>query len=120
MTTLGVSREHTNGRIGMSCIRSKWSGNVPVSTLQRYHGGCNAGKSQHRDCLAAIHRYCMATLGGNRFAGTSLEVPSSSTLYVKCFETPCKEHVRNDVLAAQHSGCTFPNSDSDNCYAVER
>ena len=118
MTTLGVSREHTNGRIGMSCIQSRWSGNVPISTLQRHHSNCNAGKSQHRDCLAAIHRYCQATLGGTQFAGTSQEVPSSSALYVKCFQTPRKEHVRHDVLASRHGGCTFPNSDSDNCYAA--
>ena len=118
MTTLGVSREHINDRIGMSCVRSRWSGNVAISTLQSHHGGCNAGKSQHRDCLAAIHRYCKATLGGSQFAGTSQEIPSSNALYVKCFETPRKEHVRHDVLAARHSGCRFPSSDSDNCYAA--
>ena len=118
MITLGVSREHINGRIGISCIQSRWSGNVPISTLQSYRSGCNAGKSQHRDCLAAIHRYCQATLGGTQFAGTSQEVPSSRALYIKCFQTPRKEHVHHNVLAARHSRCTYPNSDSDNCYAA--
>ena len=116
MTTLGVSREHINGRIGMSCIRSQWSGNVPISTLQQHHSGCTASKSQHRDCLAAIHRYCQATLGGTQYAGTSQEV--GSALYVKCFQTPRKETVRHDVLSSRHSGCTFPNSDSDNCFSA--
>ena len=37
---------------------------------------------------------------------------------MKCFETPRKEHMRLDVLAARHSSCTFPNSDSDYCYAA--
>ena len=118
MTTLGVSRELGNSRITISCIHACWSGNVPISTLQQHHGGCTASKSQHRDCLAAIHCYCKATLGGTKYAGASQEVPPNNVLYVKCFETPHKEHVRLDVLAARHSSCTFPNSDPDYCYAA--
>ena len=62
MTTLGVSREVGIDRIDMSCIHSQWSGDVSITTLQRHHSGCTSGKSQHRDCLSAIHRYCTATL----------------------------------------------------------
>ena len=113
-----MSREHGNGRIVMSCVHSHWSGNVPISTLRGYHASCNSWTlSQHRDCLAAIHRYCKATLGSN-FAGTSQEVPSSNSLYVKCFESSRKEHVSHAVLRAKHGGCRYPHSHSDNCYAA--
>ena len=117
MTTLGVSREHTNGRIGMSCIRSKLSRNVPIRTLQGYHSGCTVGKSQHRDCLSAIHRYCQHVLGP-QFAGTSQEIPGHDSLLVKCFASPRKERVHHNVLSTQHSGCTLPYSDSNTCYSA--
>lgn len=117
MTTLGVSREVGIDRIGMSCIRSRWSGDVSITTLQRYHARCTSGKSQHRDCLSAIHRYCNATLGSN-FAGTSQEVLPLNNLYVKCFQSPRKELVSHAVLQSHHSGCVFPNSDSDFCYSA--
>ena len=117
--TLGVSRERTTGIISMSCVRSAWSGNVPIITLAQYNGGCtHAWKSQHHDCLTAIHKYCMDKLGGRRYAGTSQEVPSGNALYVKCFESPRKERVREEALAAKHGGCTLFTWDMESCYAA--
>ena len=113
ITTLGVSRENINDIIGVSCVRSQWSRNVSISTLQGYHAYCTMARTQHRHCLAAVHRYCRDVLGGMQFAGTSQEVGHDSLL-VKCFESPHKEHVRHDVL---HNGCN-PSSHSDHCYAA--
>lgn len=124
-TTLGVSREHRNGVIDMSCIRSLWSGNVEISALQRYHGPCSKSKSQHRDCLAAIHRWCTATIadiyeGKYTAGGMSQGVPQSNSLDIACFKTPRKERVRWSVLAKLHSPCNIRGSpsDSDNCFAA--
>ena len=103
----------------MSCVRSVWTGNVPISTLAEYNGWCNsASKSQHRDCLSAIHKFCKDKLGGRRYAGTSQEVPSRDALYVGCFESPRKERVCEDVLTAKHGGCKLSTWDTDDCYAA--
>ena len=123
MTTLGVSLENTyedGGKIGVDCIRSQWSGSVPIVNLQQYHSGCTFSKSQHRHCLSAVHRFCKATLGGEQFAGISQEalILPGTKLFVKCFETPRKEHVRGDVLATHQTNCRLPDSDSDACFSA--
>ena len=80
MSTLGVSREVTDGRIGISCIKSLVWQNVPFNTLQSFHGGCDLSKTQDRACLAAIHRFCINTLDGYQYAGIAQEVPSTTCL----------------------------------------
>ena len=114
--TLGVSREYGNGRIGVSCIRSQLIETVPESTLQQYDGGCTRSKSHRRNCLSAIHRYCIATLDGYQYGGISQEVPSPPNLLIKCFQASHKDLVPQDVLASFNSGCT--NSDSDDCFSA--
>ena len=113
---MGISREHANQRIGMSCLRPHWGGDVSISELRRHHGGCSLHKSQHRDCLAAIHRYCKSRFG-SAFAGMSQEV-GHGVLGVRCFRSTRKESVPVTVLRQHHYWCTFPNSDSDNCFAA--
>ena len=114
----GVSREHKKNVIGMSCVRSESMRRVHIRTLQRYHGACNTvTKNQHRDCLAAIHRYCMKSFGGNA-AGISQEIPSSTYLYIACFRSPKKQHVPFSQLNELQPECRFPYSDSDNCFAA--
>ena len=113
---MGISREHTNQRIGMSCLRAHWGGDVHISELQRHHGGCTLQKSQHRDCLAAIHRYCTSKFG-SAFAGMSQEV-GNGVLGVRCFRSTRKQSVPVAALQRRHRWCTFPNSDSDNCFAA--
>lgn len=113
---MGISREHINQRIGMSCLRPHWGGDVSISELRQHHGGCSLHKSQHRDCLAAIHRYCSSRFG-SRFAGMSQEV-GNGVLGVRCFRSTRKESVAVNVLQHHHRGCTFPNSDSGPCFAA--
>ena len=113
---IGISREHRDLRIGMSCLRAHWSGDVSIGELRRHHSWCSLQKSQHRDCLAAIHRYCAARFGRD-FAGISQEV-GNGVLGVRCFRSTRKESVRADVLRSHHHLCTYPNSDSDNCFAA--
>lgn len=113
---MGISREHINQRIGMSCLRPHWGGDVSISELRQHHGGCSLHKSQHRDCLAAIHRYCSSRFG-SRFAGMSQEV-GNGVLGVRCFRSTRKESVAVTVLQHHHRGCTFPNSDSGPCFAA--
>ena len=118
MKTFGVSREHKNNVIGMSCVNSVQMSSVYIRTLQRYHSACNTvSKSQHRDCLAAIHRYCKKKYGSNA-AGISQEIPSSRYLYVACFRSPKKQHVPFNQLNQLHPDCKFPYSDSDHCFAA--
>lgn len=117
-TTLGVSREHTDNRIGMSCVKSHWAGNTSIHTLANYHEYCNTvEKSQHRDCLSAIHGFCVKAFGHN-YAGFSQGIVSSEILHVHCFRVTHKEDVRHDVLQALHPNCQFPDSHSDNCFAA--
>ena len=114
--SIGISREHTNYRIGLSCITSHWNGNVLVHELRRFHGGCQLHGSQGSHCLAATHRFCTGRFG-NDFAGISQEV-GPNFFKVNCFRTARKENVRLGVLTALHSGCTFPNSYSPACFAA--
>lgn len=118
MTTLGVSRENGPHRIGMSCVRARWAANVHINTLRRIHGGCNTvHKSQHRDCLSAIHRFCAKHFGHNH-AGISQGVVTGHLIPVACFALTRKENVRHSVLRAMHPNCKFPNSHSDSCFAA--
>ena len=116
--TLGVSREQQPDVIGMSCVRSENNQVVRIDTLKEYHPECNTiAKSQHRDCLSAIHRFCMAKFG-NSYAGMSQEIPSTESLYVACFQSPKKKHVPFKDLAALHDECKFPISDTSVCFAA--
>ena len=60
----------------------------------------------------------MEKLGGRRYAGTSQEVTSGNALYIKCFESPRKERVREDVLTAKHGGCKLSTWETDDRYAA--
>ena len=114
--TLGVSRKQRPDVIGMSCVRSENNQVVRIDTLNEYHSECNTiSKSQHRDCLSAIHRFCMAKFG-NSYAGMSLEIPSTESLYVACFQSPKKRLVPFRDLTALNGDCKFPNSDSSACF----
>lgn len=113
---IGISREHRDQRIGTSCVQAHWSGDVSIAELQRHHYGCTIHKSQHKDCLAAIHRYCVAKFG-QTFAGMSQEV-GNGVLGVRCFRSTRKESVSAAVLRSHHQWCTYPNSDSDTCFAA--
>lgn len=113
---MGISREHANQHIGMSCVQAHWGGDVSISVLQRHHGGCTLHKSQHRDCLAAIHRYCTSRFG-SAFAGMSQEV-GNGVLGVRCFRSTRKESVSVTILQQRHRWCLYPNSDSDYCFAA--
>ncbi len=115
--SIGVSREHSNGRVGLSCVQAHWKGDVTIQDLSRIHGGCNtAAKAQHRDCLSAIHNYCIRRFGQD-FAGISQEVPSAHRLYIGCFRAAFKEFVPVNVMTSLHAYCRFPASESDNCFA---
>ena len=113
---MGISREHTNQRIGMSCLQAHWGGDVRISVLQRHHSGCTLQRSQHRDCLAAIHRYCTSRFG-SVFAGMSQEV-GHGVLGVRCFRSTRKQSVSATILQQRHRWCVYPNSDSDRCFAA--
>ena len=115
--TIGISREHINERIGMSCVKASWYGDVLVSDLQKYHAGCTLFKSQHRDCLSAIHRYCIDRLHSNYAAGISQEV-GTNVLGIGCFIAIHVEDVMHSVLTNLHPDCIFPNSDSHRCFAA--
>ena len=117
--TLGVSREHVNNIIGMSCVRSELKWQVKMNILQQKHDQCNTvSKSQSADCLAAIHRYCMEKLRDDKAAGISQEIPAHSHLTVACFISPKKQHVSFNVLGSLLSTCKSSNSASDNCFAA--
>ena len=118
--TLGVSRELQPGVIGMSCVRSELDEVVRIDTLQKYHPECNTvSKSQHRDCLSAIHRFCMARFGNSvEYAGMSQEIPSTESLYVACFRSSKKRHVPIGDLTELHGGCKYPASDTSDCFAA--
>ena len=48
--SIGVSREHSNNRVGLSCIRAHWKGNVMIGELRVIHRGCNSvQRAQYRD-----------------------------------------------------------------------
>ena len=115
--TMGISREHINERIGMSCVKASWYGNVLVSDLQKYHTGCTLSKSQHLDCLSAIHRYCVDHLDSNYAAGISQEV-GINVLHIHCFMATHVENVIHSVLTNLVPDCIFPNSDSPPCFSA--
>ena len=114
--TLGISREHINRRIHLSCVKSHWKGLVQIGDLSSVHSGCNIHKTQHRDCLSASHRFCTNRFGGDK-AGIIQEV-RQGIVELHCFTTTRKETVRHDVLRNLNPGCQFPNSDSDSCFSA--
>lgn len=116
MTTLGVSRENINHRIGTSCIKSHWAGHVNINDIRRLHGGCNLHKSQHRDCLAATHRYCWKKFGQG-YAGISQEV-GRDFFEIHCFQVARKEAVRWQVLNRFVPSCRYPKSDFSTCFSA--
>ena len=115
--TIGISREDNNDHIGMSCVKTSWYGDVLVSDLQKYHAGCTLSKSQHRNCLSAIHRYCIDHLDSNYAAGISQEV-GNNVFTIHCFIATHVENVIHNVLTNLHSGCIFPTSDSPQCFSA--
>ncbi len=120
VTHFGVSQEAANGQIGMACVPTKWYGDVSINTLTKYNSGCSIMKSQHRDCLSAMHQFCEDQHGSGPdtpVAGISQEV-GNGVLQVHCFEASHMEHVSNDVLQHQHPGCPKENSDSADCFAA--
>jgi hypothetical protein len=104
--TLGVSKEHLPGKISISCIKAEWSDYVAMETLQKHEKHCTQKHgSQGRHCLAAIHRFCQATLGAN-YAGTSQEVnENNEEIFVQCFEPVRKEIVLHDTLKDYDHSC---------------
>ena len=107
--TLGVPKEHQSGKIRISCIEAEWSNYVTEEKLQEHEEYCTIKHgSQGRHCLAAIHRFCQATLGrnGTAYAGISQEVNErSGKMYVQCFLSPRKELVLHDTLADYDDSC---------------
>ena len=117
ISRLGVSQEAANGAIAMACVRAEWSGIVTINTLKQYNSGCSkVGKSQHRDCLSAIHQYCRDHHHPSD-AGISQE-EGDDVLGVYCFKSSKMETVSNDVLKHKHPGCTYKKSDSAACFAA--
>ena len=126
--TLGVSQNHTSDKIFMSCVKSEWSGWVPIHDLQKYEKECTVERgSQCRHCLAATHRFCKDALGSDDSAGISQKVVLNA-FYVQCFKSPRKELVRHDVLNDKKYGTSCESdsgpfhsgyrSHTDGCFAA--
>ena len=113
---IGISRENTDKFVSMSCIEAKWAGNVKVTELAGFHSSCKISKSQHRDCLSAIHQYCQNRFGAE-YAGISQEVGADEFL-IGCFKSGYKENVPNHVMSSLYPGCQFPNSDGPKCFSA--
>jgi uncharacterized protein YkwD len=79
----GVSQEVGAGVLGVACFHPSWYGDVALEALRAEHPGCDSlGKSQHPDCMAAVHRWCShAGVGG---AGLAQEV-GNGVFGVACF-----------------------------------
>ena len=116
---IGVSSEHSEGRVQLSCIQAHWKGDVTISELAMHHSGCNiVHKNQHRDCLAAIYRYCKENFG-EEFAGISQEIPpGENRLFIGCFKTSFKQPIPISTLTSFHPNCIFPISDMDVCFSA--
>ncbi len=114
-TTLGVSREHLNGRIGMSCVKTHWGGHVSIHKLKLLDGGCKRTYlSQGRSCIKATHRFCKKRFGP-QFAGISQEV-SPKLLQVHCFKATLKYRVKRSELRRLVPSCRF--MDSSTCFSA--
>ena len=117
-TIMGVTREHKSTIIGLSCIDAVSYSDVSISELKQHHSECNLGDSQGRDCLAAVHRYCITKHHGDNYAGISQEV-GNDYFSVGCFKVTHKESVSVDTyLTAENPLCTFPESQSDRCFSA--
>lgn len=117
ITTLGVSVEAPRGRIQVACVESEDVQNVPIEDLRAFDGGCNARRSQNRECLSAIRRYC-ADRFGESFSGFSQGVGEDNTLEVHCFESSRVEVVRTDVMRSFNGLCHYLTSHSDHCFSA--
>eukprot|EP01025_Chloroclados_australasicus_P004448 TRINITY_DN110_c0_g3_i1.p1 TRINITY_DN110_c0_g3~~TRINITY_DN110_c0_g3_i1.p1 ORF type:complete len:427 (-),score=30.51 TRINITY_DN110_c0_g3_i1:240-1424(-) len=113
---VGMGREVLGNQIGVSCVAAQWVGDVPVSDLHLYNAGCQIEASQSRDCLAAAHRFCNDKLEADA-GGISQEV-GTGTLLVTCFKAARREHVITSVLNDEGTNCSFPDSDSTDCFSA--
>ena len=114
---IGISREHTDSVVGISCIAAEWAGKVLISELSEIKPECQQIESQNRNCLAAIHRYCKNRLG-NDYAGLSQEAEIGK-FFVGCFKSTLKENVPFSTMTELHPDCQFPaNSDGPQCFAA--
>jgi hypothetical protein len=113
----GVSQEIGTNVFGVACFQPKHYGDVSLSTLKQHHGGCNdLGKSQHPDCMAAIHRYCHKNRGAG--AGISQEV-GSGVFGVACFQPKHYGDVSLSTLQDYHKGCnSLSKSQHPDCVAA--
>ena len=124
--TLGVSKEHLPGKINISCVKAEWSDYVAMEKLQQHEKHCSLKHgSQSSHCLAAIHRFCQATLGGTNYAGTSQEVIQKEGkvfFFVQCFKPARKEVVLHHTLADYDHSCKHHDSSykihTDGCYVA--
>ena len=120
ITTFGVPRENADSKIHMSCVRSYWSGNLSLATLQHHYRWCAMDKSQDRDCLHAAENFCKHRLG-SQFAGMVQEVyPDARMMHVHCFKSPRMEVVSLEVLQHHLQYCQYPETDSAPCFAAAR
>lgn len=112
----GVSQELGNGVFGVACFDAAWYGEVPLSDLRNMHGGCNLGKSQHPDCMAAVHRWCEQT--GRGGAGIVQEV-GNNVFGVACFNPRSYQGVSLNILTEAHGGCnSIAKSQDSDCVAA--
>lgn len=82
--SVGVSQEVGNGVFGVACWMADFYGDAPLSDLTAHHKDCNAlSKSQHPDCVSAIHRWCQARCSG--CAGIAQEV-GAGVIGVACWK----------------------------------
>ena len=99
----GVSQEVGQGVFGVACFNPSWYGDVPLNDLRNLHGGCDGlGKSQHSDCMAAVHRWC--NQNGRGSAGIVQEV-GNGVFGVACFNPQSYQDVSLNTLENKHGGC---------------
>lgn len=87
-----------------------------VKPLALYHQGCDSrSKSQHPDCIAAIHRGCQAF-------GYSMGLPQEvgdNAFGVSCFNANQIHDVSIEVLNGYHDGCdSVSKSQHPDCAAA--
>ena len=116
ITTFGASREHDTNKVSMSCVRSAWSGWVPAEEAFRSYGHCRIDKTQHRDCLIAIHRYCRRHAGNA--AGGIIGRVGQNQVEVHCFRAARKETVSNAVLQGLNLSYNPPFVETDHGFSA--
>jgi hypothetical protein len=79
----GIIQEVGNGTFYVACFNPNSYEDVSLSNLINQHGGCNdTGKSQHSDCVAAMHRWCVNN--GKGASGLAQET-GNGVIGVACF-----------------------------------